>query len=192
MTQITITEVKTRDELYCRYSGQSKPQGVYIGLDLEKGLMWAESDPEIGGAVPAHVWHGITRRYSFGNVPTMETANSLMEQIRPLAERVVAGAEVAWDGSNFVGKLDADAETAEDEIMAEIDRLDDNAFLAVWPVGDWFSNNTLSDLDLSADSTAEEITAMAKKLASEAEIENAFIDGDIEEYLAERVEAAKE
>lgn len=112
---VTIKRCDENDpfELYCSYDGQE--QDCMIELDLETGQLDASYNTEIGNAVPMHVWNGIVRRY---RIPCLSSqgANRAMEAILPLAQRVVDGAEVVWDGNNWVSKLNDDASKAEYEI----------------------------------------------------------------------------
>ena len=105
----------TGNELLCVYPGQQKPQDTYLWLDIVTEQMGAAYNPEIGNTVPMEVWHGVVRRYP---IPLMtgSEANLLLEELVPLAERVVAGAWVKWDGCNKVGLLYASALAAEEEI----------------------------------------------------------------------------
>ena len=115
-TEITITPVAGKFDLLTQYQGQTSPQDAYIELDTKTGEMSAKYNPEIGNAVPMRVWHGITRRYSIPVVSAV-TANALMmEEIKPLAQRVVDGSEIIWDGNNHIAKFNQDAQEADEEI----------------------------------------------------------------------------
>jgi len=188
-TEITINRVENHADLYCKYQGQYNPQPTYIWLDPSDGTMGANSDGEIGGAVPFDVWHGRTRRYHFGNVPTATSANRLMEDIKPLVERVCAGYSEYWDGNNTVGKLTDDAEEAETEIENAIAELSDDDYLAVWEVAEYYYNNSLADLGVTVESTDDEIKAAATKLENDADAEGVVIDGNIYDYIKERIES---
>lgn len=110
-----------QDALYCHYSRQYGPQPAFIELDTQSGHMWAGYNPEIGNAVPMEVWHGLTRRYSLPVILSTDRANELMDEIAPLAQRVLDGTEEHWNGSNHVARMNEDAEDAEREIQALIE-----------------------------------------------------------------------
>lgn len=115
--------VPTSHSLYRHYDGQMAIQDCYIEIDLKAEAMEATYNGEIGNAVPMDVWHGLRRRYE---IPCIlpATADALMADLLPLAERVQAGHETIWDGSNHVSRLSADAQAASDEIEAICQEVD--------------------------------------------------------------------
>jgi hypothetical protein len=118
-TTVAIIPVEgAPDALLHIYPGQNGAQDCFIELDLRDGAMTANYNGEIGNAIPSTVYHGVVRRYP---IPVLQpaTANALMERIAPLAQRVLDGAEIVWDGSNHVARLNADARRAEDEIAGD-------------------------------------------------------------------------
>ncbi|MDD4986406.1 MAG: hypothetical protein PHQ43_11600 [Dehalococcoidales bacterium] len=121
--------------LYRHYTGQTEPQPAYIMLDCSVRTVWATYDPEIGGAVTSDVWHNLTRRYG---IPLLRasSANVLMRELAPLLARVCEGFSVYWDGSNIIGKFNADASAAEDEIYSILQ--DEEPDLMVYDAEDWF------------------------------------------------------
>ncbi|GHG33221.1 hypothetical protein GCM10018777_56690 [Streptomyces albogriseolus] len=112
---ISITPCTEPAELFRHYDGQSEPQPAYIELDTQAGTLLADYDAEIGNAVPASVWHGLERRYRIP-ILTADAANRVMQEIVPLAERIVAGTEAEWDGNNTVAVMNEDAKAAEEEL----------------------------------------------------------------------------
>jgi len=107
--------IKTTSSIYRQYDGQCQPQPCYIEIDLERDTIEASYNAEIGNAVPMEVWHGLRRRYE---IPCIfpATADELMAELLPLAERMAAGYECVWDGNNYIGELTDDAQAASDEI----------------------------------------------------------------------------
>jgi len=135
---ITIDPVRGA-ELLCRYPRQSEPQPCYLSLDCETQRIWCTYDAEIGNAVPTHVWHRRTLRWSIPPL-TAEAANDLMERVRPLAAQIVAGYEAVWDGSNHVGRYTADAEAAIEQIERICDGpWDETDVIESWDTEDWLS-----------------------------------------------------
>lgn len=105
--------------LYERYAGQSEPQDAYIELDCEERTYTAESNPEIGNAVPSRVGHGHVRRYPLPEPRiTGQALATLLEdpELIALLTRVCDGYESVWNGNNHVARLDDDA-TAADEAL---------------------------------------------------------------------------
>lgn len=176
-SRITITECTTPDELYRHYDGQSEPQGAYIALDLEDSTMWADYNAEIGNGVPASVYHGRTRRYSIPLL-TAAAANRVMAELRPLAERIVAGSDIDWDGSNMVASLNEDARAAEDELENLLgidngygrepqifDPVDDT--ISVWDVDGAVNGLEAQEYDITAGTTDERLDEIEKEILAD-------------------------
>ena len=108
-------------QLYMKYPTQHQPQDCFIELDPEEKTVGAKSNPEIGNGVPEAVWHGRVRRYCIPLFKS-EVVNELMDELKPLFERVIAGYESYWDNSNLRGTLSDDADEAEQEISCAIER----------------------------------------------------------------------
>lgn len=175
---VTIVPVDEPDELYHHYDGQTEQQDCYLSLDIENGQMWCHYDPEIGGAVPASVYHDRVLRWP---IPCLNStaANALMDEVKPLAERVLAGASIVWNGNNNVGRLDADAVDA-DARIAELtdpaaDRWTDDDQVSTFEAWDWFDSEgrdiareTLRDLGLSADTTDDELDQVVQRAEEQA------------------------
>jgi hypothetical protein len=123
---------------YAHYPGQTSPQPVYVYLDCADGRMGIESNAAIGGGAPMEVYHGHVQRWTVqgGAYISAQAAHELLDEIAPLAERVMAGYSSEWDGSNHRASFTADAQTAIDEIdriCSEWDGERDQ----VWDAGDW-------------------------------------------------------
>lgn len=116
---VRIIECTNSDELHRHYDGQSEAQGAYIELDLREGTLLADYDAEVGNAVPFSVHHGFERRYG---IPTLtgEAANRTMQEIAPLADRILTDWEEEWDGNNMVAVLGKDAQAAEEQIEEQL------------------------------------------------------------------------
>ncbi len=134
---VTIRPVKNHDDLYCHYSGQYKRQDCFVSLDLEDGELTADYNPEIGNGVPECVYSRRTLRWKMPLL-TADNANWLLKQIKPLAQRVLAGATIELNRfSNFEGRLDADAEQASDEITRLCEQQMDSEAEVIEPE-DWY------------------------------------------------------
>ena len=168
---VKIISVKNDTELFCHYARQSEPQKCFIALDLEDGTLWADYNAEIGSAVPEAVWNGRTIRFP-APCMTANGMNRLMDEIAPLAERVLAGASIEWNGNNHVGKLDEDAQDASDEIERICDELEP---APEETVTEWdacvFYDAVKDELGVTANSTNAELAALAEKMESEDSID---------------------
>ena len=106
----------------CHYRTQINAQPGGIEVDPEERIMQAFVNTEINGT-PCDVWHG--RRFWFCLPDPMSTSvrelAELMRNLKPLAQRICDGYESEWNGNNFVGRLNADAQAAYDEMQQRVE-----------------------------------------------------------------------
>ena len=167
---VTIQETKTTDELVHKYPGQSDPQPCYVELDLRDGVMLADWNSEIGNAIPFMVYHGHVQRYSIPSL-TADAANALMQELLPLAERVVDGYKSVWNGNNNVARLTDDASEANDAIDDRCQQEFDGADVLEHVPADNWCNDFSDDI---ADKTDEELEAIARD-AGEAALKDGYV-----------------
>lgn len=157
--EIEPLDAAAPDALYRHYEGQLDVQPCHIALSLESGLFTADYNPEVGSGVPESVWNNRTLWWTIPCL-TAEGVNDLLDELAPLAQRVLDGATVEWDGKsgNKIGWLNSDATAASEEIAATCDMIENTDYPHVveWDAGDWFSAGDLpevaaetSDADLS-------------------------------------------
>ena len=178
--------------LYHKYPMQATPQPCYIEL-CEDGTVLAEYDGEIGGAVPASVWHERDIRISLPGALKADRADALIAELRPLLARVHAGHAVEWDGRNNVGRLTDDAADARFEIEPKIwGWVDDDDFIRVWDAGDWLQLSSAADLGSTAATTDDQLDAMARRLTDEAAHEGVDelegLDKHLEDLRQQRID----
>ncbi|MFE1358873.1 helix-turn-helix domain-containing protein [Streptomyces harbinensis] len=199
MTEVTIRPCGTDTELHRHYSREHKAQPTYIELDLEDGVMLADYDSEVGGGSPEAVHHGRVRRYRIP-VLTAAAANSLMEELKPLAQRVLDGATIEWDGSNKVGRLNDDAAQAEAEISDRLDiegeDWDESETVAEWDIDGATNGNEREEYGITAttsDERLEEIAATILDDLAEVSESGVAVCPELLPYLKQlREEAADE
>lgn len=190
--RITV-QVRKLDEsepaqLYNRYQGQSEPQPCYVSLDLRDGELTASWNGEIGNAVPFTVWHGVVRRYT---IPPLraDAANRLLEEIAPVAQAVLDGATVEWDGSNMVGQLTESASLAEEEIeRLHIERAEarDYEIIQVWDAADWLQEDDYESLGITPEMTDDDLEEIAEDIRANASAEGVELIENLIEYLQEK------
>jgi len=183
-TEVWITKLDETDvaALYCHYSRQTQPQDCHLELDLETGELSADYNAEIGNAVPAPVWHGVVRRWGIPCL-TAAAANELMAEIAPIAQRVLDGASVEWDGSNWIGKLDADAAVAEEGAEQLAGGCDGDTVCAV-DACDWLDGGDANALGITTDTTDAELHSIGERISSEACAEGVHvIIRNLDDYL---------
>lgn len=178
MTQSTlhITPLTDEDELFCQYPGRGT-QPCVLTIDLDTGDLSARYDPELSdGARPESVFNGRTLWVSIPCL-TGTAANAFLEEVAaPLAQQILDGAEIEWNGSNHVGVLDADARAAYEVLVDRCDpqngSWDAVDTVSAWDAVDWFADEGAEQagarLGITADTTDEEIAALAKAEAEDA------------------------
>lgn len=196
-----IVKLDGSDDLYCRYSGQLAPQPCYIELDCRPDVaqLLAAYNPEIGNATPFYVHHRHAIRW---NIPALraDVANALLEDLAPLAERVVAGYETHWNGHNTVARYSEDARAAMREIENYLHAQDysDEEECNVWDAAEYFgplggARDQAQELGITASSTDEDLKVIADRELDEAG-DNGItgIDGLTShlEYLRDKCHAA--
>lgn len=121
-TPLSFRTVRRIAEYRLKYPSELNYQRAYFELIHEDTEVYVTFDAEIGGAIPFSVYHGRDFRWYFNPLLKMSTVNKLGRALLPLVERVRAGHTVDWDGYNMTGSLNADAQKANDEIEALIER----------------------------------------------------------------------
>ena len=99
MTKVNIQYLSNIDDLFCKYPGESEPQPVELSLDTRDGSLCCSYDPNIGGG---STFDHQNRLILSTNIPciTDTAANTCMQELAPLAQRVLDGAAEEWDGNN--------------------------------------------------------------------------------------------
>lgn len=165
MTKVYVTKLTEPDELLCQYPGQNGPQSTNLELDLQDGELTAGYNPNING-YPESVAHGRTLWFSIPCL-TATAANRLLEDAKPIAQRILDAAAIELDGNNFVGVLTSDADAALDELAALCDEgnFSEADYAVQYDAGDWFAGEGNSEvvaerLRITAATTDEQIAAM--------------------------------
>lgn len=169
---VTITPITDPDALYCRYASQNQVQEAFLRLDLQGGELTADYNPEIGG-IPESAYH---RRTLWVTIPplTAAAANTLMKSVKPIAQRILDGSEITWDGNNKVGQFDDDARAALDELVERCTDIhfDGSDLVTEYTADDWYcedgTDTVIERLGLTADTTDAEIAALAKTETDDA------------------------
>lgn len=216
MTTLSILPVRHSADLFNIYPNQSEPQACFIALDLCTGRMSAQTNPEIGNAVPMDVWHGLIRRYHLPGSPVAETANALLEDIASHAQIILDHAEVVWDGSNNVvhthertceyapwsgmapatmWRCECPIAVAEQAIEAAIDSISEEDCISWAEAGEWYDSGV--DEYVKRVLAGERIEAVAAFMQQEIEEEykgtrEYWIVSGIDAYLRMAVEQAQE
>lgn len=194
--QNTVT-ISEPGQLHHQYPGQDEPQDCYVQVDLPGQSVAADYNPEPGNAVPAQVFHGLVRRYPIPAL-TGEAAAELLEQIRPLAERLVADWTQVYDGSNLVAVLGGQAAAAEHEIEQICAGAwgDETAQVIVCGLEGATTGEEAEEYGITAQTTDERLAQIEEDirqvLVQGYDTEEVVLEG-VDEYLEQlRQEAAEE
>lgn len=199
---VTVTYCADPTELYRHYAGQHEAQDAYIELDLRAEGLHASYNAEIGNAVPFSVHHGFERRYPIPTL-TAEAANRVMEDIIPLATRVVEDWEQHWDGNNLVASLGDDARAAEEEIELLLgvdldlqEAFDSSDLVQEWDIEGATNGDEVSEYDITSTTSDERLEEIAdsitQDLAGVGESAVVVVDGLQEHLRRLRDELAEE
>jgi hypothetical protein len=116
-TTVTVGKLTEPGELHRHYPNENRPQPAVLSLDILGGWLTCRYNPEIGNALPETVVHRLAYWWDIP-ILTAEAANRLLDDARPLAQRILDGTRIAWTGSHHAGILDRDAEAAREEMAA--------------------------------------------------------------------------
>lgn len=144
--------------LYHHYDREINAQPAYLELD-EDGTVCVDYSGEIGNAITSDVWHGRTLRYPVNPALSQSGIDRLIDAAMPLLERVYAGHDVEWDGSNFVGRMTDDAAAASEKLERLCEEWGPDPFDIVniqealdWAMWSW--NDVLTGYRAAEDKTA--------------------------------------
>jgi hypothetical protein len=143
-----------------------------ILLDLYTGRLWAAEAPE-DGMTPMRQHRRI--HVVMATPPAMrgDAVNGLLDELIPLAQIVLAGTDIRWDGHNSVGVFDADAEVvlSQAEALYAVRDFGDyrsEADVSEASAADWYGTGDDPYLGVTADTTDEEIQEIADREDGEA------------------------
>jgi len=178
--------------LYHIYPGQTDPQPAFVAIDLETGKVGYDWDGEVGGAVPAEVWHGRVLRLHLDPAVDTEALDKLLESeawnshLRALLE----DSDIVWDGSNRVGQLGPEAKAALEAMQTLLDEL---PTVEVWQAEDWLRGvigyrDGLNYIDGEL-VLPENLEAFVAEYPDEVTLEGPVYVYGMEEYLTQLAEA---
>lgn len=201
--QTTRLDETNPTTLYRHYAGELESQGCYVSLDLEDGELTADWNGEIGNSVPESVWNGRKLRWGIPCL-TSTAANKLLDELAPIAQRILDGATIEWDGNNNVGQLTEAAQVAAEELAeACAAACEDGRYarIAEYEAADWYSEG--EPPAVTAAMTDDELDALAEQLQADdagTDTDQTFTDnpGDyvvltgLDDYLANLRATARE
>jgi hypothetical protein len=173
MTTVKIVELTEENELACWYEGQHDPQPCGVTLGLSTGVLTARYNPDIGG-IPAEIYHGRVRWFTIDRL-TNEAANTFLHEVAPLAQRILDGSEVVWNGHNHIGRLSTfDANAAYDELTQKCHATEETPGINTieWvDAFDWFGvesrSSVIQELGVTVDTDDSALHRIAEEQAAQ-------------------------
>lgn len=185
-TTVTITPVAEATELYHHESGQPSPQEVKMHLDIATGALSTAFVPYGDEhSIPESVYH---HRGALWTIPclTMDAANRLLSEVAPIAQRIIDGTEIEWDGVDNVGTYDTDAAAAIAEVAALIETYDDPADTIQELSGDEYYDDgpdaARETLGITTATTDDDLARITEEAAADA-LTCRVVVPDLRDYL---------
>ncbi|MGW5042184.1 hypothetical protein ACWEQK_28905 [Streptomyces parvulus] len=179
MTAVKIIRCTEQTELHRHYDGQNEAQDAYIELDLRHDSLLADYNSEVGNAVPFAVHHGFERRYPIP-ILTGDAADRVLDEIAPMAARVLADWEEAWDGNNMVVRLGEAAQAAEAEIEEHLglalghgdlgfenQGFDDSDLVAQWDIDGATNGCEAEEYGITAETSDEGLDEIERRILTD-------------------------
>lgn len=168
---------------------------LHLEIDEDKSarLLATERHNSQAGSTLMRVYHrrdleyGVELKPGEAVIPRKDALVALAEKLQPLVDRIRAGHEVEWDGSNMVGTLSADAKDAEEEVELIFERLAPSDWVEegvmIWPADEWLYETRFDDIDKNT--TDDELEELAKNRIAEARRDKVHLTGSVLEALKE-------
>ena len=145
-----------------------------------------------GDGTSFDVWHGRTRVYTLlgkggahVDLDALRADLSPTGRLAPLIDRIAAGLDSEWDGSNMRGTMTDDASTAEDELDDVIERIAHEWVDDRWTTWDVYDYLHACKHEIDGTMTDEELSKWAANVERVAGRDCVRIDGDVLEWATE-------
>jgi hypothetical protein len=175
---IEIVSIDTQPEHDPYNTGRSTRSA--IRFDPAERRVWIVQQDGATGT-PADEWHGRVLSQTFAGHPIESRVRDYLSRDGlNLLRRVAAGHTIRWNGSDHVGHLSDDAEAAWDELLADLEGLGegDSGSYGYSDAGDWYGACSPEELGVSAETTDDQLEALAKKHDADAlASEHLVVDG---------------
>src|SRR5690606_33300771 len=194
MGKYSIKPLEKLDLVHVDYAASDlRQEQAYLYFDPQDRSLWTETlNTFERSGVPMEVYHGVILRWP---LPASTNGEWLTRAINDgdldeLLDRIKAGYTCDWDGSNWVGTMNQDAENAYLEIESLLERFVDYD-LGVWWADHWLADTPDEELGISAETTDQEIEKLAEEWEDEAAYYGVRLRGTYE-YLVYRRDELKE
>lgn len=171
MGKYSIRPLEKLDLVQVDYSTNDlRQERAYLYFNPSDGRLWTTTFNNFErSSVPLGVYHGVVLRW---RLPASTNGEWLTQAINAgefdnLLNRIKAGYTCHWDGSNWVGALNRDAEYAYLEIESLLERFVCHN-LGVWWADEWLEDVPDEELGINAETTDEELEKLAEEWDDEA------------------------
>ncbi len=203
-TKMTTTTTETagtmnRLELICDPS-QSVP---IVRIDLgEGGTFYATTEFKSNNWRTFHQAHGHELEFTLhGNINAAYFADWFNETAKPIVDRIVAGYESEWNGSNNVAVLTEDAEEAKTELSELFEEsISEPAYPTLgeyagwWDASEWINegaSDICRDYNINAETTDAEAASIAIQIEADMATPNDVVLSNTLGWINYQVESMK-
>ena len=176
-------ESELRFPVFCHYDGQFEPQPAFIFLDIETGEVNANYNSCIGNATTLRVWHNKELHFPINPHTFVKDVEELILDNMNNFQTILDGSSVVWDGNNYVGQFNDEAQKIIEKLIHEeslYDYVDVVMFENINDFADvlWFSNDTQTLTELATDiyETGNDAGYWSDDLDSVESIENEILE----------------
>ncbi|NIV31899.1 MAG: hypothetical protein GWN58_21160 [Anaerolineae bacterium] len=188
MTEVTVVKVNTMPEIDPYHADIGQEAATAFWLDPQKRRCGILPDYD-SGSMDAGDYHGRTYNIRLDQRPDQDKAQEylLSEKGQRWLQEICDGHSVEWNGHNMVGSLTEEAETILDILIQDLNGLPESEW-QLWQVDDWLNQ---SEIEITAETTDEEITRLAEQIEHDAKAEHVVLQG-IARFLRQEREWKRE
>jgi hypothetical protein len=104
------TNERCFDYIGCWYARQHNPQPLSLNINGDTHAVSIEHDPNIGSGCSPDQWHNIELMFDLPiTILTEQEAAEIIQELRPLIDKLLDSYERYYNGNNYVGKWGGDA-----------------------------------------------------------------------------------
>jgi hypothetical protein len=186
-TEITIGKIETAPQLDPYHRDTAGLTYTCLRIYPESGLVEITQEYD-DNATPEDEWSGRTIARKIDGHPKISECE-LIDAL-PTLEAIVAGHMLDYnDQGNLVGGLTDEAADALEQL---VEQLSENDQHEAWTCDEWFSDQTLDDLGIGAETTDAELRSMADRYEEDAESDGVLLIDDVYDYLESRRRDARD
>lgn len=168
------------------YVGPYDEMHLEIFVDYGEGTISLDTRYNNSTTISRYEYYGNADRYALlGTIVSNENWNEFVTKVQPVLDRIKAGHDEEYDGSDYRASYTDDANDAKKELDSLIEEFSENSVFSdvtVWDFADWAYENRKEEV---ADFQKMGAKAYIKTVKEKAEFDNVILVGDIEETMNE-------